>query len=101
MAGWIKMPLGMEVGLGPVDFVLNDDPAPSPKRGRSPQISTHVYSGQTAGRITMALGMEVGLGPGYIVLDGNPVPSPKRGQSNQIFGPFLLWPNGFMYQDTT
>ena len=21
MAGWIKMPLGMEVGLGPVDFV--------------------------------------------------------------------------------
>jgi len=32
------MPLGLEVGLGPVDFVLDGDPAPSPKRGRSPQI---------------------------------------------------------------
>jgi len=27
-AGWIKMPLGMEVGLGPGDFVLDEDPAP-------------------------------------------------------------------------
>jgi len=33
MAGWIKMPLGMEVGLYPGDFVLDGDPAPpSPKR---------------------------------------------------------------------
>jgi len=31
------MPLGMEVGLTPGDFVLDGDPAhPSPKRGRSP-----------------------------------------------------------------
>ena len=28
MAGWIKMPLGMEVGLDPNDFVLDGDPAP-------------------------------------------------------------------------
>ena len=33
---WIKMPLGMEVGIGPGDFVLDGDPAPLPKRGRSP-----------------------------------------------------------------
>jgi len=26
-------------------------------------------------------------------------PSPKRGQSPQIFGPCLLWPNGWMDQD--
>jgi len=40
MAAWIKMSLGMEQGLGPGDFVLNGDPAlPSPKGGRSPQIS--------------------------------------------------------------
>ena len=26
-AGWIKMPLGTEVGLGPGDFVLDGDPA--------------------------------------------------------------------------
>jgi len=36
MAGWVKMPLGMEVGLGPGDFVLHGDPAPLPKMGRSP-----------------------------------------------------------------
>jgi len=36
MAGWIKMPLGMEEGLSPGEFVLDGDPAPSPNRGRSP-----------------------------------------------------------------
>jgi len=29
-AAWIKMPLGMEVGLGLRDIVLDDDPAPLP-----------------------------------------------------------------------
>jgi len=28
--------LGMEVGLSPGEFVLDGDPAPSPKRGRAP-----------------------------------------------------------------
>jgi len=30
--GWIKMPLGMEVGLVPGDILLDEDPA-APKRG--------------------------------------------------------------------
>ena len=30
MAGCIKMPLGMEVGLSPGEFVLDGDPAPLP-----------------------------------------------------------------------
>jgi len=34
-AGWIKMPLGMEVGLGPSDFVLDEDPDPL-KKGTQP-----------------------------------------------------------------
>jgi len=38
MAGWIKMPLGREVGLGPSDIALDGDPAPLPKRGQSPPI---------------------------------------------------------------
>jgi len=39
MAAWIKMSLGMELGLVPGDFVLDGDPvAPSPKGGRTPQI---------------------------------------------------------------
>ena len=37
MAGLIKMPLGMEIGLSPGDFVLDEDPAPPPqKRGATP-----------------------------------------------------------------
>jgi len=67
MLAWIKMPLGMEVGLGPGDFVLDGYPAPLPKMGRSPQIfgpCLIVYCGQMAERIKMAVGMEVGLNPG-------------------------------------
>ena len=37
MAGRIKMPLGMEVGLGPGDFVLDGDPVPH-KKGAQPPI---------------------------------------------------------------
>ena len=37
MAAWIKMPLGMELGLSPGDFVLDRDSAlPFPKRWKSP-----------------------------------------------------------------
>ena len=63
MAAWIKMPLGMEVGLGPGDFVLDGDTAPLPKKGAEPlpKFSAHDYCGQTAGWIKMTLGMEVGL----------------------------------------
>jgi len=60
--------------------------------------SAHVYCGQTAGRIKMALGTEVGLGPGHIVVDGDAAPLPKKGAEAPMFGPFLLWPNGWMDQ---
>ena len=33
MAGWIKMSVGMEVGLGPGDFVLDKDPTTPPQKG--------------------------------------------------------------------
>ena len=37
MAAWIKMPLGMKIGLSPGDFVLDGDLAlPSPKGDRPP-----------------------------------------------------------------
>jgi len=38
MAGWIKMPHGREVALGPSDNVLDEDPAPLPKKGAEPPI---------------------------------------------------------------
>ena len=102
MAGWIKMALGMEVGLGSGHIVLDRDPAPpkkghspsqifgvyllldggpaSPSRkgGRDPPFSAHVCCCQTAGWIKMTLGMEVDLSPGHIVLDGDPVSPPQK-----------------------
>jgi len=76
------MSLGMEVGLGPGDFVFDGDHAtPSPKGSGAPKFSAHVYCGQTAGWMKLVLGMEVGLSPGDFVLDGDPAPLPKRGRN--------------------
>ena len=61
------MPLGMEVGLGPVYIVLDGDTAPLPKKGAE-------------------LGMEVGLSAGDFVLDGDPSPTPKGAEPHPIFG---------------
>jgi len=49
----------------------------------------------------MKLGMEVFLGLGHIALDGDPAPLPQMGTAPPIFGPCLLWPNGWMDQDGT
>jgi len=51
----------------------------------------------------VVLGKDVGLSPGDFVLDGDPVPFPQKGAEPPlpIFGPFLLWPNGWMHQDAT
>jgi len=76
------MPLGMELGLSPGDFVLDGEPAlPSPKKGGrapSPIFGPFLLWPNDC----MHLGMEVGLSPGDFVLDGNPAP--------QIFSPCLL-----------
>ena len=84
-AGCIKMPLGMELGLSPGDFVFDADQAPSQKRGGAPlplKFSAHVYCDQTAGWMKLVLGMEVDLSPIEFVLDEDPaLPSSKRGQS--------------------
>jgi len=52
-----------------------------------------------AGWIKMALDTELGLGPGHIVLDGDP--APQKWHSPPIFGPCLLWRNGWMDEDAT
>jgi len=44
----------------------------------------------------MPLDMEVGLGSGDFVFDGNPATPRKKGHTHPIFGPCLLWPNGWM-----
>jgi len=71
----------------------------SPQRGTTPQFSAHICCGQMAGWIKRPLGREVGLGPGNIVFDADPALS--QGAEPPIFGPYLLWPNGWMDQDAT
>jgi len=44
--------------------------------------------------------MEVGLGPGHTVLDGTQNSSPE-GHSPPNFGPCLMWPNGWVDQNST
>jgi len=61
------MPLGMEVGIGPGDFVFDGDPAPPRKKAHPNQFVAHVYCGQTAVCIRIPLGTEVGLSLGDIV----------------------------------
>jgi len=78
-------------------------PSPSPKGGGAPpQFSAHFYCGQTAGCIKMPLGIELGLSPGTLCNCVRRGPCPflqKGGGAPQIFGPYLLWPNGWMDQD--
>jgi len=64
MVGWIKMPLGIEVGLSPGDMVLDEDPAPHTERGTAAHkyglhftdagtlIVAHVYCGETVGHLS-------------------------------------------------
>jgi len=80
-AGWIKMPHGREVGLGPGDIVLDGDSAT--QKRIQPPFSAYVCCGQTAGWIKV---------PGHILLHGEPAP-PKVAQP-PISGPCLLWPQG-------
>ena len=99
-AGWIKMPLGTEVGLGTGDIVLDGDPAPAILHGHSPPPNFRPMS-----VVTKLLdesrcpGMVVGLGPGDVVLDGDQIP--LKGAQPPVFGPCLLCPNGWMDEDAT
>jgi len=97
------MKLGMQVGLGPGYTVLDEDHLPFPQRGTFPQFSAHICCGQMAGWIKMPLGMEVSRGPGDFAQDADPASPPQKGgrAPSPIFGPFLLWTNGWMHQDAT
>jgi len=79
------MALGMEVGLGPGDFVFDGTQLLPEKRHTHPtQFLAHVYCGQSAGWMKTPLGTEVDLGPGHTVLDGVPVLR-KRGTAAPLF----------------
>jgi len=77
--GWFKMPLGVEVGLGPSHIVLDGDPAPPHEKGHSPNFRFMSVVVKRLGWIRIPLvGTEVGHGPGDIVLDGDLAPPPME-----------------------
>ena len=89
------MPLGMEVGLCPGDFVLDGIQPPTPKgtqllpeKGHTnrTQFLAHVYCCQMAGWMKTPLGTEVDLVPGHFAVDGIPAPA-KGAQQPPLFGP--------------
>ena len=85
MVGWIKIKLGMGVGLNPSHIVLD-----LPRKEHNLQFLAHVCCGQTARWIKMPLGTKVGLSPGQIMLDGDPTPSPQKGAQPPNFGPVSI-----------
>ena len=99
-AGWIKMPLRMNVDLSPGHIVLDEDPAPPTKNGHSsPKFwPMSVVAKWLDGSRCQLVWMEVGLSPGDIVLDGDLAPS-QKGHSTPDFQP--TWPNRWMNQDAT
>ena len=64
-------------------------------------ILAYVYCGQTAGWMKTPFGTEVDLGPGHIVLAGVPALRERGTAAPTLFGPSLLWLNGWMHQDGT
>ena len=88
--GWIKMKLGMQLGLGRGHIVLDGDQAPPPQRDTAPQFSAHICCGQMAGWIKVPLAMELGLSPGDFVLDGDPAPFLQKGGRAPNFWPMSI-----------
>jgi len=79
------MPLGMDIGFGPGDFVVDGAQLPSEKGTVPHPIFGPCLLWSHDGWIKMPLGTEVDLGPGHIVLDGDPAPPSRKGHSNPSF----------------
>jgi len=106
-AGWIRcrMVRTTEVSFGPGDIVLDEDQLPSRKRrGHStPPNFRPTYYGQMAGWTNIChLLRNIGLArPRRYCVSGRRSRPPPKGAKPTIFGPCLLWPNGWMDQDAT
>jgi len=92
--GWMhQMPLGMEVGLSPGDFVFDGDPATPRKKGTP---IPHPIFGPcilwpNGWMDEDATWYGSRPRPGHFVLDGFPAIR-ERAHPPPLFGPCLLWP---------
>jgi len=88
MVGWIKMKLGMQVGLGPGHIVLDwdSDELPLPQKGAKPPPNFRPIS-VVAKWLDGSRCHLVGLNQSDIVLAGDPAPPPqKESRAPPIFG---------------
>jgi len=96
-------PLGVKVGLGPGDIVLDGEPAPAPQKGgtarqfRPMSIVAKRLDGSRC-HLVWSLGTSA---QATLCQMGTQLPAKKGGGRAPIFGPCLLWPNGWMDQDAT
>ena len=103
MVSWIRMPLGMQVDLGPGHIVLDGDPAPPPSKGHCPPILGPYLlrlNGWMDEDVTWYGGRPW---PKWHCIRWGPSSTHPRGTAAlpNFFGPCLLWPNGCMDQDAS
>jgi len=98
-AGCIKMPLGTDVGLSPGDFVLDGNPVPLPQKGsEAPNFRSVFIVAKRLDGSRCHLARRWASAQATLCLMGTQPPSHKGGGAPcPIFGPFLLWPNGWMH----
>ena len=100
--GWIKMKLGMQVGLGPGHIVLDGDPASPPQRGTAPN---YHHMSVVAKRLVESRCHLVRGRPRptrHFVTWGPISPAQGGGAVALHFSVHvLLWTNGWMDQDAT
>ena len=101
-AGWIKLPLGMEVGRSPGHVVLDGNPAP-PRNGPSSPLPTFdpclLWPNGWMNQDATSYGDKPWPRPRCVRWER---PPPRKKVHNpSIYGPCLLWPNGWTDQGAT
>jgi len=100
--GWIRMPFGIEVGLGPGHIVLDGDPASPSKKEYSLPISGPclLWPNSWMDRDATWYTGRPWLWQ-HCVRRESSSPTERGTTAPPLFGPCLLWSNGWMDQDTT
>jgi len=100
-AGWIKMALGMEVGLSPGHIVVDGEPAPLPQQGGRPRIFGPFLLSPNGWMQQDATWYGGRSQPRRLCGRWEPsFPSPKGAQP-PIFVQCPVWPNNWMDEDAT
>jgi len=98
----IKIPLSMEVGLSPGDFLIDGVEPPSPKGGKAPHFRHMSIAAKRLHRSRCHLVRRcMPQLRRHCVRWGPSSPSPKMGGVPPIFDLCELWPNGWMDPDGT